>query len=344
MGRTTLLSFLALAVMWPAAWTRRVVGAVIGGHRLEAIWVAFAVANLAAMAVIIETRHLHGWETVPFHFIYVSFTLLYGFRAWQRRGTLAGIAFVTITTGLMTAWAISAGWEELPELTEVPLMTMMFLAMVYHVRRRQEATGTAQMLAAERKRDLDRQREFVANASHELRTPITIARGHLDVLRERERPRSPGAAEAFAVVRGELDRIGGLVDRLLLLESAAAGRPELAVCDAEQLVESVFRRWRPTPSHQWRMGRLAAGSITVDPAQVTLALDTVIENAVRYSSEGDVIELSSHRTGEGSLALVVRDEGPGIPAEALGRVFERFYRVDRSRNRRSGGSGLGLAI
>lgn len=335
---------LTLVVTVPASWGRRVITTVVGGHRLEAIWVVFAAANLLAMGVIIETRHFHGWETVPFHFIYVSFTLLYGFRAWQRRGTLAGITFVAVSTGVTTAWAISVGWEELPELTEVPLMTLMFLAMVYHVRHRQQAMAIAQRLAAERQRDLERQREFVANASHELRTPVTIARGHLEVLSRDERPRSPEAARAFAVVQDELHRMGGLIDRLLLLENAAAGRFDPVLCDAAELVAAVFRRWAVTAGDGLHLGAVSAGWIAVDRDQVTLAIDTLIENAVRYAGPDPRIELCSHAGSGGSLLVVVSDRGPGIPAEALDRVFERFYRVDTSRNREHGGSGLGLAI
>ena len=340
----SLFSLVALAITIPASLTGRVLGPVLRGNRLESIWVGFALANLVAMAAIIHTRHFQGWETVPFHFIYVSFTLLYGFRAWQRRGTVAGIAFVTLTTGAATIWGVVAHWESLPEVTEVPLMTLMFLAMVYHVRRRQEATAIAERLATERQAALDRQREFVANASHELRTPITIARGHLDVLSEHERPRSPEAAEAFSVVRGELDRMSGLIERLLRLAMASAGRLELVECDARLMVETVFRRWTKTPGCDWQLGATASGAITLDADQVVLALDTVIENAVRYGGEGVRIDVGSRELSGGLLALTVADDGPGIPPEALAHAFERFHRVERSRNRRSGGSGLGLAI
>ena len=143
------------------------------GSRLEYVWVAFAVLNLAAMLAIIEVRYGQGWETVPFHFIYVSFTILYGFRAWRGRATLLGILFVTISTGVVTAFGIHRNWEEPPELTEVPLMTLMFVAMVYHVHRRQQAQAVAEALAAERERDVERKSAFLSDASHELLTPIT---------------------------------------------------------------------------------------------------------------------------------------------------------------------------
>ncbi len=154
------------------------------GDRLDRAWFVFAIANLAAMAALVELDGPHGLETVPFHFVYVSFTILYGFRAWRAGRVLLGITFVAISTGLMTLLAIHAGREDWAELTEVPLMTLMFLAMVFHVRRRQQATATAERLAVDLRESLDRQHRFVSDASHELLTPITIGRGHLEVLTE----------------------------------------------------------------------------------------------------------------------------------------------------------------
>ena len=166
--------------------------------------------------------HPCGLETVPFHFIYVSFTILYGFRAWRAGRVLAGITFVAISTGIMTLLAIHAGREAWAELTEVPLMTLMFLAMVFHVRRRQQAVATAALLAAKLQTNLDRQREFVSDSSHELLTPITIARGHLDVLRRQPAFQPGEVEETTAIVLAELARMQRLIDRLLLLEAIAA--------------------------------------------------------------------------------------------------------------------------
>src|SRR5262249_32917722 len=110
------------------------------------------------MYVIIIVAGAPGWQTGPFHFIYGSFTILYGYRAWRTSQTIVGILFVAASTGLMTFVAIAANTEGWPEMTKVPLMTLMFLAMVFHVRRRQEATAEAQRLATERARDLERQK------------------------------------------------------------------------------------------------------------------------------------------------------------------------------------------
>jgi signal transduction histidine kinase len=314
------------------------------GTRLECAWVAFAILNLAAMLAIIELRFGQGWETVPFHFIYVSFTILYGFRAWRGRATLAGIAFVTISTGAVTAFGIHRNWESPPEFTEVPLMSLMFVAMVYHVRRRQQAQAVAEALAAERKRDLERKSVFVSDASHELLTPITIGRGHLELLRREAKPTRAEVDETSAVVLGELSRMERVINRLLLLESTdAAGPRTVERVAAADLVNDTFLRWRGTADREWLLGAAPPGTVGIDRDQIMLALDALVENAVQHTGPGGPIEIAA-AADSGALVIRVRDGGNGIPAAAQGRVFDRFYRVDGARNRRHGGVGLGLAI
>jgi signal transduction histidine kinase len=314
------------------------------GTRLEYAWVAFAFLNLAAMLAIIELRFGQGWETVPFHFIYVSFTILYGFRAWRGRATLAGITFVTISTGAMTAFGIHRNWEEPPEFTEVPLMSLMFVAMVYHVRRRQQAQAVAEALAAERERDLERKSAFLSDASHELLTPITIGRGHLDLLQREERPTKSDVDEASEIVLGELGRMERVINRLLLLESAGAALPQtLERVTASDLVNDTFQRWRSTADREWVLGDMPPGTVAIDRDQIMLALDALVENAVQHTRPGRPIEIGAAARA-GVLRIRVRDGGDGIPAQARARVFDRFYRVDGARNRRHGGVGLGLAI
>ena len=315
------------------------------GSRLEYVWVAFAVLNLAAMLAIIEIRYGQGWETVPFHFIYVSFTILYGFRAWRGRATLLGILFVTISTGVVTAYGIHRNWEEPPELTEVPLMTLMFLAMVYHVHRRQQAQAVAEALAAERERDVERKSAFLSDASHELLTPITIGRGHLELLGRSPHPQPAELAETTEIVLGELGRMERVINRLLLLESAggAAAPGSRERVDAAALLTRTFQRWRSTADRDWRLGDLPPGTISIDSDQLTLALDALIENAVQHTDDGGMIVIGAVAEG-GALRIRVGDSGDGIPEEARRRVFDRFYRVDGGRSRRHGGVGLGLAI
>jgi signal transduction histidine kinase len=317
----------------------------LADSRPEWAWLGFAAANLAAMEIMIGRGGLAGWQTVPFHFIYVSFTILYGFRAWRAKQTVAGILFVTASTGILTLHAISAGQEEVPELTEVPLMTLMFVAMVYHVIRRQQATAVAEKLAVERQALLDREHAFLSDASHELMTPLTIARGHLELL-ERH-PGDPDAAtvpETRDLVLAELGRMERIVDRLLLVERALS--PEflrLVPVDAAELVAAVFRRWPPAADRRWVLEAVAPGTVSVDADQLTQALDLVIENAVAFTQPGETIAVGSTARA-GGLLIRVRDTGRGIDPEVLPHIFERFFRGDAGRSRRTGGAGLGLSV
>jgi two-component system OmpR family sensor kinase len=314
------------------------------GTRLEYAWVAFAVLNLAAMMTIIELRFGQGWETVPFHFIYVSFTILYGFRAWRGRATLWGILFVTVSTGAVTAFGIYRNWEAPPEFTEVPLMSLMFLGMVYHVRRRQQAQAVAEALAAERERDLERKSVFLSDASHELLTPITIGRGHLELLQRDPAAGHGEVSETCDVVLGELGRMERVINRLLFLESADATAPKsFERIEAVEVVTEVFQRWRGTADREWILRDLPSGTVAVDRDQLMLALDALVENAIQHTRPGQQIEIAAV-TVAGTLRIRVRDGGDGIPEAAQARVFDRFYRVDGTRNRRNGGVGLGLAI
>src|SRR5207244_664922 len=157
-----------------------------------------------------------GWETIPFHFVWISLTLLYGFRVWGVSATyLVLAAVVTVTGGLISSDAF-AGQQLWGELFEVPLMSAMFLAMVWHARRRQEALRTVGRQAAQRASLLERQERFLHDASHELRTPVTIARGHLEVLRRTNGNSSPEVDVAL----DELKRIEQILARFLFLAKA----------------------------------------------------------------------------------------------------------------------------
>jgi two-component system, OmpR family, sensor kinase len=226
----------------------------------------------------------------------------------------------------------------------VPLMSLMFVAMVYHVRRRQQAQAVAEALAAERERDVERKSAFLSDAAHELLTPITIGRGHLELLDRRARPGPDEVTTTCDIVLGELGRMERVINRLLLLESAGGGAPgRREPVDPAALLARTFERWQGTAGRVWRMGGLAHGTVAADADQLTLALDALIENAVQHTPEGGLIEIGADARA-GALRIRVRDDGEGIPEEACQRVFERFYRVDGGRSRRNGGVGLGLAI
>ncbi len=308
--------------------------ALLQRRAVELGWFAFALANLAAMI------RWDRWETIPFHFIWVSLTLVYGFRVWRPVSTAATLAFVIVSTGVLIGIDISQGTQEWGELTEVPLMSMMFLAMVWHARRRQDALGIAEEQTVRLGSLLDRQERFLHDASHELRTPVTIARGHLEVLGRTGTSRPPEVEVAL----DELKRMERILERLLLL--ARADQPDFVELRDVQLdifLEDVFVRWAEIAPRTWQLGTLAAGVLRADSEQLRIALDALLENAVKYSAPGDTIEISS-RPAEGAVTIEIADRGLGVPEEARERIFERFARADAARTRTAGGVGLGLAI
>ena len=145
-------------------------------RRLEIAWGAFALANLAL--IVWFTR----WETVPFHLIWVSLTLLYGFHVWRPATTGVVLLAVMVTTGIALTVTVVRGHEHFDEVLEVPLMAAMFVAMVWHARRKLTAELQSRRFGEENARLLATQRRFLQDASHHLRTPITIALTHTELL------------------------------------------------------------------------------------------------------------------------------------------------------------------
>jgi signal transduction histidine kinase len=304
-------------------------------RRIDIAWVLFSLVNLLAMLL------LPSWETVPFHFIWVSLTILYGFRVWKVRPTLAVLAVVMATTAAAIWIDVARNAQPVDELTEVPLMAAMFLAMVWHARQRLTAMAETERVSVENLRLLEQQHRFVQDASHELRTPITVALGHSELI---QRSAADGTiAEDAAVITDELMRLRRLADRLLLL--AGSEDPEflhMTPTDVESIVVEAMRRWTATP-RRWLLGHVEEATALVDRERLAVALDALIENAVNHTQEQDTIEVTVRRRG--SMAVIgVCDTGSGVPAEDLDRIFDRLARADPGRSRHTGGFGLGLSI
>jgi signal transduction histidine kinase len=301
---------------------------------LDAGWAIFSAANLLAILAF------PGWETVPFHFIWISFTLLYGFRTWATLPTLWVLGVVMVTTGAGIGLDVVRGSEPLAELTEVPLMAAMFCAMVWHARRKLAAEQESRLVGEENARLLATQRRFLQDASHQLRTPITIALGHAELLASDLSGRQEG--NDIGVILGELTRLRRIAERLLVI--AAAEDPEFLHPEPvalDSFIMEALRRWRPTAERRWQLGRLDKVTVQADRERLGLAVDALLENAVRHTAEGDVIKLSVIASAGPDIRVAVTDGGFGIPAELLPHVFDRF-RIGDSRHPR--GTGLGLAL
>ena len=190
-------------------------------------------------------------------------------------------------------------------------------------------------------------RDFVANVSHELRTPLTAIRGYVEALLD-DRSDSEDAKKFLEIIARHSERMERLVSDLLRLARLDARQEalDLASCDLQQLFNTVIADVAQTAEAKHQQITTAvdeAGSrVTADPAKLHDVLRNLVENAVHYSPQNAAIRLeATHQNGV--VRISVSDSGPGIPPDDLSRVFERFYRVDKSRAR-PGGTGLGLAI
>ena len=341
-------------------------------HRLRPVapdiaWAAFVGLNLVAMRLFPE------WQTVPFLAIWVSLTVIYGFRLWRLQPTILTLAAVTLATGGIIGVQVLKGQQDADYLAEVPLIALMFLVMVLHGRRRLAATQErltameqVQRISQENVRLLEQQRQFLVDASHELGTPITVALGHAELIEQAATEQAATeqavtgqtvtgqtvtgqtitdqsvAADARVVV-GELARLRRLTNRMLLLASAGTpGFLQVAPVATDSLVLDALERWGHVPRH-WRLGEAAEAVVPGDADRLTVALDALLENAVAHTKPGDRIEVSV-ALEDGHAVIGVADSGCGIAPDDLARIFGRFARAEPYRSREAGGFGLGLPI
>jgi two-component system OmpR family sensor kinase len=187
------------------------------------------------------------------------------------------------------------------------------------------------------------QRSFVADASHELRGPLTVIRGNLDLLKRNlsEEDRS----ESITVLEAEMTRMTRIVNDLLVLAEVESGQldQEQTVSLKELLLDAHERALQLAGERQVVIERQEDLWVKGDAHRLDQLIGNLVGNAIKYTPEGGTITLSLYQDGDWAR-LDVTDTGMGIPAEHLPHIFERFYRVDKARSRKSGGSGLGLAI
>ena len=183
-----------------------------------------------------------------------------------------------------------------------------------------------------------RQRQFVSDASHELRSPLTAIRGQLEVLGRKENPGIEEIRRVEAMTMTEMRRVERLVEDLLALARFDEGvGPELATVEVEPFLRGLAGG---APEGTVEVGDVVAGNIRIDPDLVAQVVRNLLDNAQRHAGH---VALSAKADGA-SLLVSVDDDGPGIPPEQREHVFDRFHRSESSRERAAGGSGLGLGI
>ncbi len=194
---------------------------------------------------------------------------------------------------------------------------------------------------------ITKQNQFIADASHEFRTPLTIIKGYIRLLHRWGKDNAEVREEALTAIEHECARLFRLIDDLLALAKLQNASSHVMKRETQSLVpllKEVNQAWSTvfppglTLTVEWEEPLVAA----IDREKIRQLLDIVLDNARKYTKQG-LVAVTAHAAGEW-IHLKVRDTGIGIPRDKLPHIFERFYRVERSRNRGQGGSGLGLAI
>jgi two-component system OmpR family sensor kinase len=259
------------------------------------------------------------------------------------RSSLRPLSRMAATAARVAELPLATGQVALPErvpdadgATEVGQVSAALNRMLRHVE-----NALAQRHAGEQ-----RLRRFIAEASHELRTPLAGIRGHAELAQ-----RIPGSVpddvrHSLDRIQGEAVRMGALVDDLLLLARLDAGRPLARdEVDLTRLVlDSASDARAAGPRHQWRL-ELPGEPVVVtgDRSRLQQVLANLLANSRVHTPDGTTVTVRLCSAGAGA-ELTITDDGPGIPAEVQGEIFDRFAQADRNRSRPGGGSGLGLAI
>jgi signal transduction histidine kinase len=302
---------------------------------LDLAWAALSLLNVVAIIV---------WpspDTIPFHLLSISFAVLYGRRIWPANPMLWGLGIVIITTFAAIGFDLLKDAGSVEEVGEMPLMAVMFTAIVWHANRRITADYERHLVDEENARLLSAQRRFLQDASHHLRTPVTIALTHAELLARD----MAGRVELrdVQVIIGEMARLRRLSERLLVIagsEDRDFLRPEPVALDLFAL--EMVDRWQPAAQRRWQLGELDEATVRADPERLGLAVDALLENAIRHTSENDVIQMSVICGEGGTVRIIVSDTGSGIAAEELAHVFDRFRTGSNGKGTR--GTGLGLAL
>jgi len=200
-----------------------------------------------------------------------------------------------------------------------------------------------------RLKKLERTRqEFVANVSHELRTPLSLIKGYVETLLDGARNNPEVAVRFLQTIERNAERLNLLIEDLLVISELESGRLKLNLqaIPLRPAVEKVFEDFKSRAGLKEirLLNKTIEISVQADPNRFGQVLSNLVDNAIKYGRMGGTVTVGGELSAAGQVEVFVEDDGPGIPPDALERVFERFYRVDKARSREQGGTGLGLSI
>jgi two-component system phosphate regulon sensor histidine kinase PhoR len=191
-------------------------------------------------------------------------------------------------------------------------------------------------------------KEFVANVSHELRTPLSLIKGYVETLLDGAKDNPEVSDKFLQTIDRNAERLKLLIEDLLTISELESGRMKISVesLDLRPVVAKVFADFksRAVAKNVELVDEVDDLRVRADSDRLEQVLGNLIDNAIKYGRSEGHVKVGARPVEHGQVEIEVRDDGPGIPPEALDRVFERFYRVDKARSREQGGTGLGLSI
>lgn len=284
-------------------------------------------------------------EVIPYHLAWIAFAMAYGFEPWPLRPTLVILGATTVVTGSVMVIHAYDGVLAPEELAEVPLMLVLCLLVAWHVQRRDAATRRVAVLARREVETAARRERLARLTSHEMRTPLTIATGYVDLLLDGDGDgERHGAADGsrradLLVVRDELGRLARTADRLVRMIRLQDFLPAAPV-DVDRLLQATATRFSALADRTWVV-ESDAGVVEGSSERLRACLDTLIENALRYTGPSDVVRLLAFRDGD-DFWIGVADSGPG-----LDRGLARSLNESRARSAPTdelSQTGLGLDL
>ena len=304
--------------------------------RVEAIGPEPGRGTLVVAVPLTEMRATLGRLLAIEAIVTVAVALLAGLLAvWAVKIGLRPLETMGETAGAIAAGDLSRRVEPADDNTEIGKLSTSLNAML------------AQIEAAfeERRASEARLRRFIADASHELRTPLTSIRGYAELFRRGADERPEDLAASITRIEAEAERMGALVDDLLLLARLDQGRPlEREHVDVARIVsDAVDAAHAIEPDRTIEIEAEPDTAVDGDPGRLRQVVDNLLENARVHTPQGTPTRIDVARDDD-AVVLRVADEGPGMEPDVAARAFERFYRADPARARATGGAGLGLSI
>ncbi len=278
--------------------TTRIAAGPLWRRHLIVVWTVWALCCVAAMCV------LPGQESVPYHLGWVGFALAFGFGTWRSWQLVASLTWYTLAGAVLQRSRLDGqiSWDGT---AEIFLMCLLAVLIAWLIRRSRTAEAQVTTLADRDVRAARDRERLMQLTSHELRTPLTIARGYIEVMQTRELE----DPQDLSVVAEELDRLAQVSDRLIRMMRLQNDRT-MEVVDVDQVLAQSVERWRVVADRRWVLDAHAGHGLG-SAERLRTCLDTLAENAIRYTSVGETIRLVGSRTAE-HIIVSVFDSGVGL--------------------------------